>query len=285
LWYRIKDYIEQNNIVIEYYCQPEYHNKVNEFINTNNVILKDINVETDKGIDLWIGSKEFSKNLYEYNVIDEIYLIIFNEFLQKVNIPLTIEKFEYTDPDLLVRRQRIENQFGNKYKDIEILIINSKPLSGQISYNDDEWNHFIKRMNERYKIAITTSISDPRVACTMDDGLSVKDIAAISTNVPIIIAVNSGVITSLFNTYTLENVKTIYFFDNSNNYSNPKFVKKDNINDLLFLISEEKESFVSSIHGTLSFSSVYLLSVIVVLLVWLLYKIGFSKKYLRSIRR
>ena len=56
----------------------------------------------------------------------------------------------------------------------------------------------------------------------MDDKLTVKDIAALSTNVPIIIAVSSGPFTSLFNSYTMKNVENIFIVND--HYSNPKII-------------------------------------------------------------
>ena len=122
----------------------------------------------------------------------------------------------------------------NKYTDLDILILNSTPRSGQYYKNDAEWNPLILKLNEKYKIVTTENV--PGVNCTQDDGLTVKDIAAISTNSKKIIAVSSGVITGLFNTYTLNNVEVIYTLSFSEGYEHPKIISMTNINDLNSLL-------------------------------------------------
>ena len=62
--------------------------------------------------------------------------------------------------------------------------------------------------------------------------LTIKNIASISTNSKIIIAVNSGVLPGLLNEITLKNAKKIYIFDKNNYYSYPNFVNKTNINQI-----------------------------------------------------
>ena len=68
--------------------------------------------------------------------------------------------------------------------------------------------------------------------CTFDDNLTIKDIASISTNVKVIIAINTGPITGIFNEYTLKNVRQVYIFDNSCFYTYDKFKDVTNINDI-----------------------------------------------------
>jgi saccharopine dehydrogenase-like NADP-dependent oxidoreductase len=76
----------------------------------------------------------------------------------------------------------------------------------------------------------------------MDDKLTVKDIAALSTQAKVIIAVNSGVIPGLFNIYTLKNVRHFYTFDRLLFYSYPNFEDKKNITDIS--ISELKKYII-----------------------------------------
>jgi hypothetical protein len=117
-----------------------------------------------------------------------------------------------------------------KYKNIDILILNSKPLSNQYNYIVNDWNNYINLIKNLFKICTTTKIND--ILSTEDDNLTIKSIASISTNVKIIIAVNSGVLPGLLNEYTLKNVKQVYIFDDKNYYSYPNFMKKNNINEI-----------------------------------------------------
>jgi hypothetical protein len=286
LFYNIKDYIEKNDIVIEYTCLYDYHFTISEFIISKNIILKKLeNDNTDYGQRMWFNNTEYQIYNYSDIPLDKYIISYYNSFLNKNDIPIQIENFEYDDPELLIRRQKIEELYGNKYNNIDFLIINSKPQSGQFTYNEEKWNSFIDSMNDRYKIVITTNCPNKSVVCTMDDNLSVKDIAAISTKVPQIIVVNSGVITGLFNKYTLNNIEKLYYFVDNTSYSLPNFIRKKDIDELNFLLDENSPSVEAFSNHSIPLYNFFLIVIIIFLLFLLLYKFGFSKKYLRSIRR
>jgi hypothetical protein len=241
----IKNYLENNNIFINYYCQSKYFQQLQEFIQSNKIILCKIENKPPKSIQLWIETPIFnfkfnqilsySKNPYFKNMrnnhvfYNNFYKIFFNKVLNTLKFPLQLDKFYYEDQDLLTRY----NNLNDKYKNIDILILNSQPFSGQYDYNKNEWDNYICELNKRYNIVTTTKVNN-EIKCTMDDNLTIKTIAAISTKVPIIIAINSGVIPGLLNIYTLTNVKQFYTFDNRCCYSYPNFVSKEKINDITF---------------------------------------------------
>lgn len=293
LFYNITDYIEKNDIIIEYHCHSEYHKQISEFIISKNIILKDFNEKNDMGTDLWMHSSDY-QNMEASISLDEYLLNMFNQFLIKNDIPIKIEKLEYTDPDLLIRYDTIKNKYGDKYTNLDFLIFNSRPRSGQYNYNENQWNSFIHDMNKKYKIAMTTTEPIDGVSCTMDDGLSVKDIAAITTHTKQIIGVNSGVMTVIFNTYTLNNVEKVYYFNNSpNTYSLNKFILKDNIDDMRFLLEDSDSVFpqnssvenFDSHENYVSSKNMYVITVVILLLLWFVYNFVITKRYPRLVRR
>ena len=105
-------------------------------------------------------------------------------------------------------------------------------MSGQFNYNKGEWDTHIRHLNTKYKVMTTTKVDG--IPCTMDDNLPIKDIAAISTRVKIIIAVNSGVVPGLLNKYTLNNVKHVYLFDDRCKFSYKQFENRDSIKEITF---------------------------------------------------
>ena len=232
LFYNIKEYIEQNNIIINYFFQLEYFNQVSEFIPSKNIFLRDINKKPQNSLQLWICNKYFGfihepKN---YNIgFNNFYKIFFNIALSKLKIPIILNKFTYYDEDLINRYENL----NEKYKNIDILILNSQPLSGQYKYNKNEWDNYLILLNTKYKIVTTTKVNSD-ILCTMDDNLTIKNIAALSTKVKIVIAINSGVVPGLLNYYTLTNIKRFYIFDDRCFYSYPNFIRKQNINNISF---------------------------------------------------
>ena len=242
----IKDYLENNNIFINYYCESKYFEQLQEFIQIDKIILRKIENKPIKSLQLWIDTPIFnfqfktflsphSKNPYFKNIRNNhvfyniFYKTFFNMVLNKINFPLQLNKFYYEDSDLLTRYDNL----NEKYKNIGILILNSQPLSEQYNYNKGEWDNYICELNKRYNIVTTTKVNN-EVKCTTDDNLTIKTIAAISTKVPIIIAVNSGVVPGLLNIYTLTNVKRFYTFDSRCCYSYPNFVSRENIYEISF---------------------------------------------------
>jgi hypothetical protein len=194
-FYKIKEYIEANNIIIHYYCYQEYHKNLIEFNCSNNIKILDYE---NRGHVLWQAAAP-----HEHHIEDKL-CGMFNIFLNKHNIPLSVNAFEYEDPDLFVRFDMLDD----KYKNIDILIINSTPRSGQYNYNKNEWNDFISKLSEKYKIVTTEPVNDILSLETV----SVKNIAAIALNVKKIIAINTGPSIPLYNKHILDNIEDLYLF-------------------------------------------------------------------------
>jgi hypothetical protein len=95
------------------------------------------------------------------------------------------------------------------YKNIEILVVNSTPLSGQYVYDKDEWDKFLIELNKKYIIATTQKVNDNILSL---HNISLKNIASIATNVKIIIAINTGPSIPLYNTDILDNIEVLHLF-------------------------------------------------------------------------
>lgn len=225
-FYNIKDYIEKENIKVFYYIPDIYLYQVSEFISCDNIILRSINEH--KGINIWIGCDDYEYNWFKYSTYNDGYgfdiflLNFFNKLSEKINIPIKMNEFKYIDNDLLLRYEALPDI----YKHIDILIINSQPLSGQVDmtpYFINDMHSTIIELNKKYKIVTTNKIDG--INCTLDNNYTIKTIAAISTKAKIIIAINTGPLVGLFNEFTFNNSKIIYYIDKTNTYSNSKFKK------------------------------------------------------------
>jgi hypothetical protein len=246
----IKEYLIENNIKIYYFCQDYYIYQVKEFNNCENVIIRPINEKPNNSLQLWLNNQtinftmdrvhsEHIKRGMQRIFYDIYYCRFFNHFFKLCKINIKLFKFYYKDKDLKSRYKNIINNYQSKYKNIQLLILNSQPFSEQYKYDKSEWDKRIRELNKKYKIITTTKVDG--VNCTMDDKFTIKDIAALSINVPIIIAVNSGVVPGLLNKYTLNNVKQFYIFDDRCRYSYPKFQNKEKIYDINF---EELDKYI-----------------------------------------
>jgi hypothetical protein len=219
-FYNIKDFIESNNIIIHYYCLSQYHKNLLEFKCSENIKIFEYE---NKGHVLWQGVTPNSR------FIEDKLCNMFNIFLHKYRIPISVHSFEYKDPDLFTRFESLED----KYKNIDILIINSTPLSCQYNYNKPEWDHFIIRLSQKYLVATSQKINDNILSL---DHMSVKNIASIALKTKIVIAINTGPSIPFYNTDILDNVNVIYLFGGNEGFKTRKIVEKKHINDLSFLL-------------------------------------------------
>lgn len=224
-FYKIKDYIESNNIIIHYYCLQQYHKNLSEFNCSQNILILDIlrHDYNRSGYVIWQGGGTPHQHFIEDKLCG-----MFNIFLQKYSIPISVDSFEYQDPDLQTRYENIQD----KYKKLDILIINSTPLSSQYNYNKPEWDNFIINLDKKYGVATTQKVNDNILSL---DDITVKNIAAMALHVKIIIAINTGPSVPLYNTDILNNVDVIYLFGGCANFKTRKIRLVNNLNELSFL--------------------------------------------------
>lgn len=231
-FHKIKEYIEKKNIIIHYYCSQEYHKNLLTFKCSENIKLLNFDSYKKKakyyGYELWQSMAPL-----QYYVEDQL-CIMFNDFLNFYKIPISVDSFEYKDDDLFKRFEVLDN----KYKNIDILIINSKPRSGQYNYDKTSWDNFIIQLRKSYKVATSAKVEGDDSIIPLDN-ICVKDIAAIALNVKIIITINTGPSISFYNTDILNNVEAIYMFSGKQCYyhfKTRKIQEMQNIEDLSFLL-------------------------------------------------
>ena len=126
---KLTNYIEMNNIYINYYFDKYYHEQIKDFIISKNILLKDYE---PIGLNLSILNFTYKNNFIKYYINDklindnkidycELYINIFNETSKILNIPCYFDKFEYENPNLLIEYSKL----NDKYKNLDILVINS----------------------------------------------------------------------------------------------------------------------------------------------------------------
>ena len=235
VFYNIKDYLETNNTTIYFYMRYEHIQQLNDFKPIKGMQIFDISNKPKNSIELWDcndymfepNSKKNNNSKIFSGLPQNVYYIkYFNKRLQDLHIPVSLTKFCYKDINILERYDNL----NNKYKNLDILFINSDAMSGQYSYNKKNWDYAINVLNKTFKIVTTKKIDN--ILCTRDDNLLIKDIAAISTKVKVVISINTGVFTALLNEYTLKNVKKFYMFDNRTYWHYPNFENKKYLRDI-----------------------------------------------------
>jgi len=225
---KIKNYIEENDIFINYYCYEEYHKNLHDFNPSNNIKIFPLLLPYKKKYyECWQGGRTASltpSHLKTY--VEDQMIFMYNLFIKDLEFNIIIDdKWYYESPMIF----GWYNELPDNYKNIDILIVNSSPRSGQYSYHKDIWDRDIIELSHTHKgkIATTQFVSDNIISL---DKLSLKDITAISTNVNYIIGINTGPLLPLFNTYTLDRVKKIHIF--GGNFKHPKAVCHSNMSSI-----------------------------------------------------
>ena len=266
--YNCKDYIIKNNITVNFYMKEKYIKQVKEFkccpnihlhkiiINKNCIIPKiiehkyealydtfsdiqacDTNIPYDAINTTQVWNSPLEYFLKDYTLFKEgNNKYPFNKFLKnilsrvgkKVGLP-KLKKFEYTDPELLARFDKLKNI----YKKADILVINSIPRTMQFDMekNKKAFDNCIHNLSKKHNIVTTEKVGN--LPCSRDDNLSVKDIAAISTNVKYIIAINTGPLIGCLNSYALKNVKKWFEFDINMPFIYKNFVVNPTFEEIL----------------------------------------------------
>lgn len=156
---------------------------------------------------------------------------MFNKFLSFHNIPIKLDKFEYKDSDLLVKKTIVNH-------DIDTLIINSTPRSCQFSHDKNELNWFITELSRTRKVAVTEYLN---YSITSLHDKSVRDVAAIAKTVKTVIAINTGPSLGLYNSEVLDAVDNVYLLDNAHyadyRFKTRKFTKFTELSGLRFLLN------------------------------------------------
>lgn len=202
---QITSYLEANNIFIKYYCWGTYHNNLNDFNPSSNISIHPLSEPyIKKYYELWQGG-EISTLTRHITYVEDVLVFMFNYFLKIHNMNLNVNRFGYET----IKIKEWYTSLDNRYNNINILVINSTPRSGQYNYNKDVWNNQLIQLSKKYKLATTEPVHNSILSL---ETLPLKDICAISTKVDYIIAINTGPLIPLFNTDTLNNVKKIFIF-------------------------------------------------------------------------
>ena len=237
----LESYLTENKIIIYYFCQPEYISQIKDFNSNPHVVIDSILNKPNNSVEIWIDKPMLGLSwtkIYNHNRrrgikrtnYNKFFSAFFNNIMKMMSIPRTINLFYYKDRNLIERYLFFSKHYNKKYSNIDLLILNSEPKSGQYHYNKSDWDSYIKDMNSHFKVICTTKVDG--VNCTSDDNLTIKDISAISIKAKVIIAINSGVVPGLLNKYTLNNVRRVFIFDNRCKYSYKNFENKDQVSEI-----------------------------------------------------
>jgi len=203
-FYDISEKLKENNIMVYYYYDNQYiKNRIEleRYVDKETLTLGLLSEKPTDSVELWMGMDIDGINHVDFDVY-------FRKFYTRILSTMHLEN-SGIDVSLYQKEEYlldIYEKLDDKYKNIDILVINAEPQSGQFAYNKDAIDAMCRKLASKYTITTTTCVDDS-IPCTMRDKLTLQDIGAISTHAKYIVAVFSGPLTACFNQYTKDYVK------------------------------------------------------------------------------
>lgn len=216
-FYNISNILKDKGIKIHYlYNSIEISkpDEMNRYVNPETLTLApmDVNGPPSDAMDAWLGN---DINGMKYNPDFDGYM---QKYYERIVGQLGLES-SGIDTSLYQKEPYLEeiyNKLDPKFKNLDILIINAEPKSGQVVYHKLLFEKMCVELSTKYKVALTTPIEGhEEIPCTFRDNLMLQDIGAVSTHAKYIIAIHSGPVTPCYNDATRQHVKKwIIFADN-----------------------------------------------------------------------
>jgi len=209
-FYNISSIMKENNIFINYYYNPESIKNAGElqkYTDSNTMLVKPYSEAPKNAIELWMRNEIDGINFVNFT---KYYSLFYSNILRQIGLEgMGIDTSLFQKEDYLLT---IYDSLDDKYKDIDILIINSEPKSGQFNYNKEAFDSLIKKLSESHRVVTTSPVNDS-IPCTMDNGLTLQDIGAVSTHSKYILGIATGPMIPCFNLHTKNYVKKWIILD------------------------------------------------------------------------
>lgn len=201
--------LKANDIFIYYYYPVGNIGKVEEL---SKYVDKDV-VQLETGapppevIELWM--KNPIDGITAFSNFTRYYSLLYESILRRFGLDNKgIDTSLFQKEDYLLS---IYEKLEEPYKNIDILVLNAEPKSGQFIYNKATFDELVRGLSKHFRIVTTTPVDS--IPSTMGGGLSLQDIGAVSTHAKYIFGINSGPLIPCFNAATKASVKKWILLD------------------------------------------------------------------------
>ena len=211
----LSNYLKKKDYIVYYYYDVSWpYNKLStlqSYTDPTVVQLKPLHGKPSSSIELWMGIDIDGVNHRNAEVYyDKFYKNILKYFgITDFSLSTSI----WVDEPFL---KSVYDSLDPKYKNIDILILNSIGRSGQYN-NNRTLNDLVRYLTKRFNIVV----SDPVDNVTSAQDLSLQQIGAISTHAKYVISTCSGPQIPCFNRYTKEHVKKWFLVTDGDKYFFP----------------------------------------------------------------
>jgi hypothetical protein len=214
-FYNISEHLKQNNIFIVYYYSGHVKNvgELERYVDKECVELEISYTDVNSGSVNEIWMRNTVDNISAWDNFSQFFVHLYSYILRTIKLDdKGIDTSLFQKEDYLLD---IHEKLDDKFKNVDILMLNAEPQSGQLTaYNKGQFDELARALNQKYRI-VTTSLVDASIPCSMEAGLALQDIGAISTHAKYVFGVNSGPLIPCFNSHAKANVRKWILLDNS----------------------------------------------------------------------
>jgi len=178
----------------------QYMRELQRYEDISFLTMKPISEKPYNAIRLWIGDDIDGVHPHNYEIYHE-------KYHNKIRTILGLES-EVINCGLFLNEPYLDDIYSalsDKYKDIDIIVVNSLAYSGQFKRNLDELNNLARELSRTYKVVTTSKVDG--IACTIDDGLALQDISAVTGHAKYVIAVQTAPLCAMYTTTARNSVK------------------------------------------------------------------------------
>lgn len=205
-FYNHDSILRECDITIHYYYDTRYNSNTVEllrYVKPETVHLHDLSKRPADAIRLWMGDKINDITYYSF---ETYYNMFYRRIGNILGIPLVrLNTSLWQQEDYLLE---LYDKLDDKYKNVDVLIINAKPFSAQCRDMSADLQYLAEFLVKKgYKVITTSPTTNSSIPATMNDGLTMQDIGAISTHCKYVVSVFTGPLNPLFNTYTRASVQ------------------------------------------------------------------------------
>jgi len=163
-----------------YGINPNQISQVREFVGVRNLSIISIKESPWHSIDMWKNRYNFWQRSYKRYDYYIFYMEFYEYFSKRIHVKNPIRsKYDLMTDNI-------------KSKEIlyDVLFVNSKPMSSQFFYDENELNEKIRLLNSHFNIITTRKVEG--VQSTSDSSLSLYDIGSLSSQCRCVVAISTG---------------------------------------------------------------------------------------------
>ena len=205
--------MKAKNISVRYYYDTTYNkNKIEleRYLHPNGVVtLHSTNEKPVDAIGIWMGD---DIDQVSHLTFDKYYNLLYKKILNILGLSNEGINTSLFQPEPYL--EEIYQKLDNKFKDLDVLIINANSNSLRMFIDHNYFNTLSDNLSKKFKIATTVAVNDT-IPSTLRDGLTIQDIGAISTHAKYIVSVYTGPLTACFTEATKKSVKKWFIFVNN----------------------------------------------------------------------